>query len=114
MHLRFNINSLDLHKEVATMTVWFRSTFGLLLVIKSVVLAQSQIGFNYTTIDPSQCVSPSQYLTCYNNAVAKTANCMALTNNNPTAQQGCACIDGEDKINCFAEACWNRVGIRLG
>jgi hypothetical protein len=30
--------------------------------------------------------------------------------NNPTAQKGCGCVDGEEKINCFAEACWNRVG----
>jgi hypothetical protein len=67
------------------------------------------IPFNYTTIDPSQCVAPNDYLTCYNAAVANTANCVATTSNNPTAQQGCACVDGEQKINCFASACWNRV-----
>jgi hypothetical protein len=41
--------------------------------------------------------------------IESTAKCMNETADNPTAQKGCGCVDGEGKINCFAEACWNRV-----
>lgn len=65
--------------------------------------------FPFTTIDSNECVSPSNYLSCYEEAVASTANCIQITAGNPTAQLGCGCTDGAAKINCFAEACWNKV-----
>jgi hypothetical protein len=73
----------------------------------NVVLAQQFI--NFTAIDPNQCVAPSAYLSCYKGVVENTAKCMNETEGNPTAQKGCGCVDGEEKINCFAGACWNRV-----
>jgi len=75
------------------------------------VLAQQFI--NFTAIDPNQCVAPSAYLSCYEGVVESTAKCINETEGNPTAQKGCGCVDGEEKINCFAEACWNRVRLFL-
>lgn len=71
------------------------------------ILAQQLV--NFTSIDPSECVAPSSYLSCYENAVETTAQCVSETSNDPIAQKGCTCVDGEQKISCFAEACWNRV-----
>jgi hypothetical protein len=71
------------------------------------VLAQQFI--NFTAIDPTQCVAPSAYLSCYEGVVENMAKCVNETEGDPTAQKGCGCVDGEEKINCFAGACWNRV-----
>jgi IBR domain, a half RING-finger domain len=72
-------------------------------------LSNCQQFINFTAIDPNQCIAPSGYLNCYERVVENTAKCMNETAGNPTAQKGCACVDGEEKINCFAQACWNRV-----
>ena len=79
-----------------------------LLFFLKVGLAQQFI--NYTSIDPNECVAPSAYMSCYNGVVEATTKCLAEFSNNPTAQKGCACVDGEGKINCFAQSCWNHVG----
>ena len=68
-----------------------------------IILAQQLVDF--TSIDPSECVAPSSYLSCYESAVETTAHCVSETSNDATAQKGCICVDGEEKINCFAEAC---------
>jgi hypothetical protein len=70
---------------------------------------QAQQFVNFTAIEPSQCVAPSAYLSCYEGVIENTAKCMNETAGNPTAQKGCGCVDGEQKISCFAGACWNRV-----
>lgn len=90
------------------MIVRYASALGLLTILPR-ALAQTPVYFNFTTIDPSQCVAPAQFQTCNEQAAANLVTCAGLTSNNPTAQQGCACVNGEQKISCFAEACWNRV-----
>jgi len=82
---------------------------GLLLSFLICQPALAQFSVNFTSIDPSVCAAPNDYLTCYEAAVENTAHCVNITADNPTAQKGCSCVDGIEKINCFAEACWNKV-----
>lgn len=103
-------------RRVTTM-LWFPTTplsfslsslLILVLMFRGKLLGAQQF-INFTAIDPTECVAPSAYLSCYEGVVENTAKCMNETSGNPTAQKGCRCIDGKEKINCFAEACWNRI-----
>ncbi|PMD47251.1 hypothetical protein L207DRAFT_506248 [Hyaloscypha variabilis F] len=85
---------------------WLRFFLSLLLVSNAV---QAQQFLNFTEIDPSECAAPAAYSACYGDVVVSTAKCVNEFSDNPTAQKGCGCTDGEGKINCFAQACWNRV-----
>lgn len=79
--------------------------FLVLILMFMVESGEAQQFINFTAIDPNECVAPSAYLSCYEGVVENTAKCMNETSGNPTAQKGCGCVDGEEKINCFAEAC---------
>ena len=85
---------------------WLRFFLSLLLVSNAV---QAQQFLNFTEIGPSECAAPAAYSACYGDVVVSTAKCVNEFSDNPTAQKGCGCTDGEGKINCFAQACWNRV-----
>jgi hypothetical protein len=98
-------NQDPVHERVTMLTS--QPLFILSFLFFRAVLAQQFI--NFTAIDPNQCAAPSAYLSCYEGVVQNTAKCMNETEGNPTAQKGCGCVGGEEKINCFAGACWNRV-----
>jgi hypothetical protein len=94
--------------------LWFTTMFSLsFLLFLELALAQLPQFVNFTSIDPNECVAPSAYLSYYQGALEATLQCVNLTDNNPTAQQGCARLDGTRKITCFALACLNSVSSQI-
>jgi hypothetical protein len=60
------------------------------------------------TINASTCADPVAYTECYDLAVSSGESCVSKAQNNEEEQE-CGCVDFIQQINCFAEACWNRV-----
>jgi hypothetical protein len=63
------------------------------------------------TIDSTTCIAPSNYNTCYDTTVADEATCISIAAVNQDAVLACGCAAYVGKMNCFASACWNRVGL---
>lgn len=64
-------------------------------------------GYN-STLDTSTCVAPKAYEACYASYVTATAECLAIARN-LDEKEACACAGSALQIQCFAEACWNKV-----
>jgi hypothetical protein len=61
-----------------------------------------------STLDTSTCVAPKAYEACYASYVTGTAGCYAIART-PLEREACACAGAVLQIQCFAEACWNKV-----